>query len=330
MVISMKADVLRMIRNSTDYVSGQEICDKLGVSRTAVWKVIKQLEAEGYDIEGVNNKGYRLVSYPEVMTAAELMSRSTTEWAGKRVYYRKETESTNEDAKNLAEDDREHGSLMVADTQTGGKGRRGRSWNSPAGTSISFSLLLRPEFAPNKASMLTLVMAVAVAEVLSKLTDLDVKIKWPNDILINKKKVCGILTEMDAEMDYIHSVIVGVGINVNNDSFPEEITDIATSIRLEKGERCSRADIILGIMDYFEFYYNEFVKAGDLSIFVDLYDSYLINRNETVKVLDPKGEYTGKANGINDYGELIVQKDDGEFVRVSSGEVSVRGVYGYV
>lgn len=326
----MKAEILRILRSSSDYVSGQEICNKLGVSRTAVWKVIKQLEAEGYDIEGVNNKGYRLVSYPEVISAAELMSRSNTKWAGKRVYYRRETESTNEDAKDLAEDGREHGSLVVAESQTGGKGRRGRSWVSPPGTSIAFSLLLRPDFEPNKASMLTIIMAVAVAEVLSKLTELDVKIKWPNDVLINKKKVCGILTEMDAEMDYIHNVIVGVGINANNDVFPEEIAMTATSIRLEKGERISRSDIILGIMDYFEFYYEEFVKTGDLSVFVDLYDSYLINRNNQVKVLDPKGEYTGTATGINDYGELIVQKDDGEFVRVSSGEVSVRGVYGYV
>lgn len=328
--MSMKADVLRMIRTCQDYVSGQEICEKLGVSRTAVWKVIKQLQNEGYDIEGVNNKGYRLVSYPETISAAELMSRVTTEWAGTRVSYRRVTESTNEDAKDFAEEGREHGFLVVADEQTGGKGRRGRAWNSPAGTSISFSLLLRPDFEPNKASMLTLVMAVAVAEVLSKLTELDVKIKWPNDILINKKKVCGILTEMDAEMDYIHNVIIGVGINVNNNSFPEEIADIATSVCVEKGEKVSRADIILGIMDYFEFYYGEFVKNGDLSVFVDLYDSYLINRNEKVKVLDPKGEYTGTANGINDYGELIVQKDNGDFARVSSGEVSVRGVYGYV
>lgn len=326
----MKAEVLRMIRSCENYVSGQEICEKLGVSRTAVWKVIKQLQEDGYDIEGVNNKGYCLVSYPEKITAPEIMSRVPTKWAGTRVYYRASTESTNEDAKELAADGKEHGSLVVADTQTAGKGRRGRVWQSPAGTTISFSIILRPELEPNKASMITLIMAIAVAEVISKFTELDAKIKWPNDIVVNKKKVCGILTEMDAEMDYIHDVIVGVGINVNNDDFPEEIRNMATSLKLEKGERVNRSDLIVGIMDFFEYYYEQFMEYGDLSAFVDLYDSFLINKDEQVKVLDPKGEYTGTAMGINDYGELIVQKEDGTIVRVSSGEVSVRGLYGYV
>lgn len=326
----MKADVLRMLRNEKDYVSGQDICDKLQVSRTAVWKVMKQLQAEGYDIEAVNNKGYHLNSYPEIMTAPELMSRMTTDWAGRKVYYRRETESTNEDAKYLAEEGKDHGSLVVAECQTGGKGRRGRQWESPKGTSISMSLLLRPEFAPNKASMITLLMALSVADVLSKLTELDVKIKWPNDVLINKKKVCGILTEMDTEPDCIHYVVVGVGINVNVNAFPEEIADVATSLMIEKGDRYGRADIIVAIMEYFEYYYDIFTQTKDLSDVVGLYDGYLINRNEKVKVLDPKGEYTGTATGINDFGELIVQKDDGKYVRVASGEVSVRGVYGYV
>lgn len=326
----MKSKILRMIRTCTDYISGQEICDTLGVSRTAVWKVVKQLQAEGYDIEGVNNKGYRLVSYPELITAPELMSRANTQWAGQRVFYQSETESTNEDAKEWAEEGREHGFLVVADQQTGGKGRRGRGWSSPSGTSISMSLLLRPEFAPNQASMLTLVMALAVAEVIHNLTELEVKIKWPNDVIIGGKKVCGILTEMNAEMDYIHYVVVGVGINVNTKEFPEEIKSIATSLLLEKGEAVNRSDLILGIMDLFEFYYGEFVKAGDFSIFVDLYDKYLVNKDAQVKVLDPKGEYVGTATGVNDYGELIVQREDGQFTRVSSGEVSVRGIYGYV
>lgn len=326
----MKAELLRMLRNSKDYISGQELCESFGVSRTAVWKVIKQLQAEGYDIEAITNKGYKLISYPEILSGCELMSRMNAQWAGRKVYFRKECESTNEDAKYLGDEGMDHGSLVVAQTQTGGKGRRGRSWDSPLGTSISMSLLLRPDFAPNQASMLTLLMAISVAEVISKSCDLDVMIKWPNDILVNRKKVCGILTEMNAEMDYINYVVIGVGINVNQKELPEELAEIATSLLMEKGERVDRNDLILNIMEYFEYYYDIFVENGDVSAFVELYDGYLINRNETVRVLDPKGEYTGIAQGINDRGELIVKREDGSIARVYSGEVSVRGVYGYV
>lgn len=326
----MKADILRMLREEKDGIVPKNIEKKFGVSTGAISMVLKQLLAEGYDIEKDENGVYHLNSYPEVITAAELMSRMQTSWAGRKVYYRKETLSTNLDALELAEEGMEHGSLVVAQHQTEGKGRRGRSWDSPAGTSIAMSLLLKPEVESKKASMITLLMALSVADVLQKLTEVDIKIKWPNDILINKKKVCGILTEMNIKEGSDYQVVVGVGINVNQNELPEEIAPIATSLLMEKGQRYGRADIIVAIMDYFEYYYGVFSESGDLSNIVGLYDGYLINRNEKVKVLDPKGEYTGTALGINDYGELIVQKEDGKFTRVSSGEVSVRGIYGYV
>ncbi len=326
----MKAEILRAIRNSRDHISGQELCERFGVSRTAIWKVIKQLQAEGYDIEAVTNKGYKLLSYPDLISASELMSRAETEWAGRKVYYRKELTSTNDYARLVAEEGAFHGALVVADKQTGGKGRRGRTWISPAGQNIYMSLLLRPDFSPNNASMLTLLMAVSVAEVLHHLhPELPVGIKWPNDVLIGDKKVCGILTEMDAEPDYIHDVIVGVGINVNQTEFAEELQSMATSIRLEKGMSVDRAQIILGVMEYFEYYYGLFTEHQDVSDFVNIYDSYLVNRGKEVRVLDPKGEYEGVAEGINDRGELIVNTKAG-VRRVSSGEVSVRGIYGYV
>lgn len=329
--VSLKADILRKLRNTRVHVSGQELCDELGVSRTAVWKVIKQLEEEGYDIEAVTNKGYLLLGYPEILSGSELMSRMNTMWAGKKVYFHKETESTNEDAKYLAEEGMDHGSLVVSDCQTGGKGRRGRTWQSPAGEGVYFTLLLRPRFTPDKASMLTLLMAISVAEVISGLhPELDVKIKWPNDVLVNGHKVCGILTEMGAEPDYIQYVVVGVGINANQTFFPDEIKDIATSLRIEKGERVDRPALILGVMEYFEYYYGIFEEHLDMSAFVDIYDRYLINRDREVRVLDPLGEYGGIAEGINDRGELIIKLKDGSYCTVASGEVSVRGVYGYV
>lgn len=326
----MKHEVLRMIRETDSYISGQEISEKLGVSRTAVWKVIEVLRAEGYDIEAVQNRGYHLVCYPELMTGTEIMSRVKTSWAGTKVYYRKETASTNEDAKDLADDGATHGSLVVTEYQSGGKGRRGRVWTAEKGSTVAMSLILKPDFSPSKASRLTLLMALAVAEVIHHITDLDVKIKWPNDIIVNGKKVCGILTEMSAEPDYINYVIIGVGINVNNTEFPDEIKETATSLLNEKGDRIGRTDLIVGIMDFFEYYYNVYEENQDIADFVDLYESYLVNKDKEVRVLDPKGEYKGIAQGINDNGELIVQKEDGSFVRVDSGEVSVRGVLGYV
>ena len=326
----MKADVLRLLRENAKGMTAEQIATVLGVSVAAVKTVIRQLVAEGYDIDKEDGAGYRLISYPEVITAAEIMSRVRTQWAGKKVYYRNETESTNEDARELAEEGMEHGALVVAKHQTGGKGRRGRSWECESGNSVAMSLLLHPEFSPEKAPMLTLLTALSVAEVLEKLTEADIKIKWPNDILINRKKVCGILTEMRAEEGVIDHVVVGVGINVNQNGMPEEIAGFATSLLMEMGQRYGRADIMVAIMEYFEGYYDDFLEHLDLSAVVDAYDSYLINRGAQVKVLDPQGEYTGTAQGINDYGELIVQKDDGTFARVSSGEVSVRGIYGYV
>lgn len=327
----MKSDVLKLIRDSKDYVSKSTLVEACGMTGPAIVTTVNQLINQGYDIDYDKEKGYKLISYPENISSVELMSRATTNWAGKFVIYRKETESTNTELKIAAEDGRGHGTLVVTDDQTNGKGRRGRGWEGGGTNAIAMSLLLRPNFSTDKAPMVTLIMALAVAEVLQKLTEMDVKIKWPNDVLVNKKKVCGILTEMATKEDHsIDHIIIGVGINVNQKTFPEEISNIATSLYIEKGERYSRADIILAIMEFFEYYFDIFCQSGDLSDVVALYDSFLINRDEKVRVLDPKGEYTGTASGINDFGELIIQKEDGSFTRVSSGEVSVRGVYGYV
>lgn len=327
----MKADFLRLVRSTKDYMSLSTVMTACNMSEEEVEKAFIQLTNAGYDIEYEEDKGFHLNSYPENITATELMSRTTTVWAGKNIRYKKVTESTNLDAKELSDSSQAHGLLVVTDNQTGGRGRRGRSWEDDGDNSIAMSILLKPEYEPDKASMVTLVMALAVAEVINQLTEGEVKIKWPNDIVVNKKKVCGILTEMALTEDgKIDNVVIGVGINVNQKFFPEDIASTATSLFIETGDRQIRSDIILGVMDYFECYYDMFVECGDLSPIVAMYEGYLINKDEKVKVLDPKGEYTGIASGINDFGELIVQKEDGKYARVSSGEVSVRGVYGYV
>lgn len=326
----MKTEILILLRESTEYVSGQELCERFGVSRTAVWKVINQLKEEGYVIEAVQNKGYKLKENPDVLSFSELRSRIHNKWAGNTIYYYDETGSTNADAKRLAEEGAPHGTIAVADKQNAGRGRRGRGWCSPAGKDIYFTLLLRPEFAPNKASGLTLVMALAVVKAISALGNLEAGIKWPNDIVVNGRKVCGILTEMNVEPEYIQHVVIGTGINVNLDEFPDDIKETATSLYLESGRQWPRAELLQMVLKYFEKYYEKYLQTEDVSGILDEYNKHLVNYNKEVRVLDPKGEFHGIARGINAMGELLVELEDKRIVEVYAGEVSVRGLFGYV
>lgn len=326
----MKAEILKMLRESDGYVSGQQLCDKLGVSRTAVWKTVNQLKEAGYEVEAVRNRGYRIVDSPDVITAAELSSQIDTEWAGKNVYYYEETDSTNIRAKRLGDDGAPHGTLAVANEQTTGRGRRGRGWESPAGSSIYMSILLRPEFPPVKAPMLTLVMALAVTDGIQEATGLDVQIKWPNDIVLNGKKLVGILTEMSTEIDFINHVVIGVGINVNIESLPGELGDKATSLRIETGHTLKRSKIIATVMRQFEKYYALFLETMNLEKMQEAYNRLLVNQNKEVRILGAKEEYNAFALGINTEGELLVRREDGSVETIFAGEVSVRGVYGYV
>lgn len=326
----MKEEILRLLRSADGYISGQELCNRFGVSRTAVWKAINQLKEAGYEIEAQQNKGYRLMAAPDLMTEAEIKSLMHTDWVAKEVLYFDTIDSTNTKAQELAEKGYPSGTLVVADKQESGKGRRGRSWVSPSGTGIFMTLMIKPDINPNNASMLTLVAALAVAKAITSVTGEEALIKWPNDIVVNSKKVCGILTEMNAQFDYINHIVVGIGINVHNESFPEEISQMASSLMIEAGgKRFHRAQIIAETMSYFEQYYETFLKTQDLSALVREYDELLVNRNKSVRVLDPKEPFDGKAMGITPKGELIVDTWESRKL-VSSGEVSVRGIYGYV
>ena len=326
----MKAEVLKMLREADGYVSGQQICDRFGVSRTAVWKVIRRLQEEGYQVEAVRNKGYRIVDSPDVMTKEELESLMKTRWAGRNIVYFTETDSTNLRIKQLGDEGAPEGTLAVADFQSAGRGRRGRSWDSPAGSSIYMSVLLRPRTAPDRAPMLTLVMACSVAEGIMDCEDVEVQIKWPNDIIINGRKLVGILTEMSTQIDYINHVTVGVGINVNMTEFPEEIRATATSLRLETGHVVRRAPLIAAVTARLEKNYEVFLQTEDMSGLMEKYSSLLVNRGKEVMVLGAKEQYRAYAVGINNTGELIVRREDGTEEAVYAGEVSVRGVYGYV
>lgn len=326
----MKSEILALLREREDYVSGQELCERFDVSRTAVWKAIGQLKKEGYNIEAVQNRGYLLAPEEEVYGQHELESRMSTKWAGQPVRYYNELSSTNLQAKVDAENGAKQGTLIVADMQTAGRGRRGRAWSSPAGMNVYFTLVLKPEFPVEMASMVTLVMGLAVAEGIRMTCGLEARIKWPNDIVIKGRKVCGMLAEMSTERDFIHYIVMGVGINVKQQEFVPEIADMATCLEGECGRPVSRAELIVNVMKLFERYYDIFQKDGNLGGFLETYNDLLAGRGGEVRVLDPKGEFQGVSRGINKTGELLVEREDGAVETVYAGEVSVRGIYGYV
>lgn len=248
-----------------------------------------------------------------------------------RIYRYTTIDSTNEEAKRIAVREQDfHGSLVVTENQTGGKGRRGRSWLSPAGTTIAMSFLLKPEIAPDNASMLTLVTALAVNRAIRELTDLPALIKWPNDIVVNKRKVCGILTEMSVDRTGIQYVVVGIGINVNQTEFPKELLASATSLRKESGAPVDREKLVKKIIEYFWHFYEIFIETESLDALYRVYNEQLVNIDKQVRVLIPGQEMTGIARGINARGELVITDEAGKNLTVASGEVSVRGIYGYV
>ncbi len=325
----MKSEILKILRRADGFVSGQELCDQLKVSRTAVWKRMKKLQEEGYVIEAVQNKGYRLAQAPDLIQADEVSSWLSTKWLGQEIHYKESVDSTNTWAKVLAEEGAPHGTVVLADEQTAGKGRRGRVWENPKGVNLAFTYLLRPQFLPESAPMLTLVMGLSVAQVCREY-GLDAWIKWPNDVVVNKKKICGILTEMSAQIDYVNYVVIGTGINVNQRSIPKELQDRATSFYMETGKSFSRAQMAASVMETFEKNYEIFLQTCDLSLLMDDYNRILVNNQQKVKVLDLQQEFTGIAQGITPKGELLVTKENKETVKIMAGEVSVRGFYGYV
>lgn len=327
----MKSEILKVLRQSDTHVSGQELCERLGVSRTAVWKNIRQLQEEGYQIEAVRNKGYRMIEAPvDVFNASEIKSRLEASSLIQKVLYTEETDSTNTWAKRLAEEGSPSGTLAVAERQTQGKGRRGKVWSSPEGTSVYMTLLLRPEILPQYAAPLTLVMGLSVAQALSETLRLPAGIKWPNDVVVSGKKICGILTEMNAQIDYVEYLVIGTGINVNTQEFPDEIRDVATSAAVQLGHIVSRAELAAAVIRCFEKNYKIYLESCSLKGLMEDYREKMINVNREVKVMGPGEVFEGVAKGINPAGELLVERPNGSVTAVSGGEVSVRGIYGYV
>ena len=252
------------------------------------------------------------------------------QWAGVSMYQYDEIDSTNIQAVRLAKEGAVHGTLVTAGTQTAGKGRRGRTWESPEEENIYMSLLLRPKMKISSAPRLTLLMAYSAAKAIEEMEGIQPDIKWPNDLVINRRKICGILTEMQVENNEITYVVIGVGINANMEEFPEEIENTATSLKCELGREIEKDSLIECIMEHFEKNYEIFMETEDLSAFREEYNDMLVNNGREVRVLEPSNEYEATAYGINNTGELMVQKKNGDMEAVFSGEVSVRGIYDYV
>ena len=333
----MKERILRALRESSEgYISGAALCEEFGVSRQAVWKNIATLKENGYGIESVTNKGYRLVSVPDILYEPDILSRLPEDCLCRRVECFEMLDSTNTKAKQLAELGAEEGTLVVAENQTAGKGRRGRGWASEPGVGIWMTLLLRPSLPPAKVSGITLLSALALTKALCEVCDVRAEIKWPNDVIVDKKKICGILTEMSSEENYIHYAVVGIGINVNTTKFPEEIEESAGSILGQTGIRVNRCELLASVVQHFCRYYEQFNREQDLSSFIEDYNAVLANLGREVKVYYGMVENaaegqtdTGIARGIDSDGALLVEID-GQIRRILSGEVSVRGLYGYV
>lgn len=251
-----------------------------------------------------------------------------TDWLGKPIVFYDRCDSTNFRLQELAEQGASQGYVVVCEEQTKGQGRNGRNWSSPKGEGIFMSLLLRPDFHPRYASMITLVAALAVYKTLEKNGLKELFIKWPNDLVAGGKKICGILTKMSTNADTIKYVIVGLGINVGQKTFPPEIENIATSVYLETKEEKDRMGIIEDVLMAFETYYEQFIKTKDLSFLKDEYNQKLVHQNAMVRIMEEGFEKTVKALGINENGELLVE-DAGKIRTIIAGEISVRGIYGY-
>ncbi len=325
----MKEKILKALRECDDYISGQELCELLGVSRTAIWKIIHQLTDEGYIIEAVNKRGYRLLGQPDIMTEAEVASRVSSGGIGSIVRCYEEVTSTNDEARLLAEQGAAHGTLVISESQSRGKGRRLRPWSAPKGMGIWMSFILRPDIPPENASMITLLAAMAVYDAIWALK-IPCQIKWPNDIVIDGKKVCGILTEMSAQPDYINYIVTGIGINVHNKEFPDGLGKVATSLALAgKTSGICRSEVIARVMEAFNSYYEQFLIGQNLEFIRTSYNKRLVNFNREVYIIEKDRTRSGKCLGIDDHGCLIAVID-GKEEHIISGEVSVRGILGYV
>ncbi|NQD67220.1 biotin--[acetyl-CoA-carboxylase] ligase [Bacillus haikouensis] len=307
-----------------DFLSGQALADIAGCSRTAIWKHIEELRKEGFVLEAVRKKGYRIINTPDSVTENKIRLGLQTSTLGQVIHYEESVPSTQKIAHDLAGNGAVEGTLVIADEQTAGRGRLMREWHSSSGSGIWMSLILKPHLPPQKAPQFTLITAVAVVQAIEEVTELQPQIKWPNDILINGKKVTGILTELQAESDKINSIIIGIGMNVNHsiDHFPAEIRSIATSLAIEKGDLLSRAELVQTVLERIESLYTLYMKEGFTPIKL-LWESYAVSIGKRIRARTINGTVEGTALGITAEGVLKIKDNDGTVHHIYSADIEV-------
>jgi len=306
-----------------EFVSGEAISGKLGLSRAAVWKHVEALREHGYRIDAVPARGYRLAAVPDRLTPLELRPLLNTHDLGQDLECHEELGSTNDRAKELAAEGAEHGTVVLAETQTAGRGRRGRSWVSPPRKNLYFSVVLRPDLAPARAAELTLVTSVAICEALRQ-AGVEAGIKWPNDLFASGKKLGGILTELAADPDRVQWVVVGVGVNVNarREDFPPELADLATSIALERGEPAPRALFAAACLTALEEWLDLHEERGFPAV-LDAWRDRNVTLGKRVVVRADEGEHEGIAEDLDAGGALLVRLADGTVRRFMAGDVTL-------
>ncbi|ALC90137.1 biotin--acetyl-CoA-carboxylase ligase [Bacillus sp. FJAT-18017] len=332
MAIQLQSEIRKKLLDAfagagEEFVSGQALAEAAGCSRTAVWKHIEGLREEGFILEAVRRKGYRLIEVPASLTADEIRLGLKTDFIGKTIHYFETVDSTQKIAHSLAGESAPDGTVVIANEQSSGRGRMDRKWHSPSGTGIWMSLIVRPDIPLQKAPQLTLLTAVAVVRAIAAATGLQPEIKWPNDILANGKKLTGILTELQAEADRIHSVIIGIGINVNQlaSDFPDELKELATSVALETGTEQSRAGLIREFCLQFERLYVLYLEQGFHPIKL-LWESYAKGIGGPIKARTYNGTIEGTALGITEDGVLQIEDLNGKIHSIYSADIELPSI----
>ena len=325
----MKNQILKKLKEQARYISGEDISKTLNVSRTAVWKHINELRKDGYVIESSSKKGYRFVQAPDILDRREI-NIPQGQLIGGNIQHFAEIDSTNNYAKKIASEGCAHGTVVVADRQTMGRGRIGRQWQSDSADGLWFSIVVRPELEPENIQVITLATSVAVVEAIKETQGIICGIKWPNDIILDGRKLGGILTELSAEPGHVNYVVVGIGINVNQDleHFDYEIRQKAVSLKMYDNKPVQRSKLLGSILTSFEKLYKS-VLLGKNKDIIDKWTEYSVTIGKEVKVAYRNVEYIGTAQSIAADGRHIVKCKDGVTREISAGEIQVRGLLGY-
>lgn len=322
--------ILGILRERGGYISGQKISRELGISRTAVWKNVEKLRQTGYTIDAVSNRGYRLMQSVDLPTSDEIGRYLGQVSLNPRVVYMKTVDSTNSLAMMLAARGAAHGTVVTADMQTSGRGRKGREWHSPPGSNLYLSMILRPPVPPAEASQIPILTVMASIRALRRLApDLTCSVKWPNDIYCGGKKISGTLCEMKAEMDSVDHVVVGTGINVNTDPSKENMPETATSLFMETGRRYIRAELAAMLLEDFQRAYDAWIAEGSLEPFIPEWESCSLLLGRQVDVRTATKIVTGTAMGIAENGALKLQLRDGTRRLIYAGDATLHGEYGH-